>query len=778
MLASIAALALLLQVPAPRVQVTSDRARVGVGEVVLVTITAQSSDPRPVTITVNPPDGLSVIERLESSDADLVSPGSVVTATLTLRMRAMEPGRWPVGPVRALVGGTVTDVAGVIVEVGEPPDISVLVSNPRLRTMLERAPPPVRRGDVTLRLLTSSASVRTGAQVDVVAAAWFPRALRLQLRRPPVLQPPVIGGVWSRAQGAGSGLVTSRRINDEWYDLFVAHQIVFPLAAGTVAVPRALLRFGSAASPDEQTELFDGPGTIVARPLPSGAPTGFAGAVGSGLRLTRRVDGVPRAGEGITVEITVAGRGNASLWPSPELTWPAGARAYPDGTDDAVDVIDGQLGGEKTFRFAVVPARPGALTLPSVSYPYFDPGSDSYREARLEAGSIAVRLADPRVAATPRLALLAEPRRAWARVVARGIPVWGWVLLLLAPVALPALRARRRQRPPRDAHAAGEDRLARVLERLIDPRRHEEIGAALRAHGATAVEVVEVLRVRSALAHAAYGPGAVGVPPSLSREAAVLAARLEALATQASSSSAAAKTARTATALVLLIVAAAPIMRTQQQGTAEAAFARGDFGTAAARFLSRTATSPADAAPWYNLGAASLAAGDETAAAAAFVRAARRAPRDPIIRAAAAALPTTDRAARAARSVPPVSADEAALLGLLCWWCGWIVLWARDRRRWRERGARLRAAGAVLLVVACFLLAGSGWLRARESVPLALLREAVPMRRSPHERGESVGELAMGAAVRMARARHGWTLVEAPAGSGWVPSARLVPLGE
>ena len=46
-------------------------------------------------------------------------------------------------------------------------------------------------------LVASADTVSVGEQVDVVTAAWFPRDLRLQLRRPPTLQPPVIDGVWS-----------------------------------------------------------------------------------------------------------------------------------------------------------------------------------------------------------------------------------------------------------------------------------------------------------------------------------------------------------------------------------------------------------------------------------------------------------------------------------------------------------------------------------------------------------------------------------------------------
>ena len=81
-------------------------------------------------------------------------------------------------------------------------------------------------------LIVSADSVRVGEQVDVVTAAWFPRDLRLQLRRPPTLQPPVIDGVWSYPQATPAGIAATRSIGGRWYDLFVAHQVVFPLLPG------------------------------------------------------------------------------------------------------------------------------------------------------------------------------------------------------------------------------------------------------------------------------------------------------------------------------------------------------------------------------------------------------------------------------------------------------------------------------------------------------------------------------------------------------------------
>ena len=194
---------------------------------------------------------------------------------------------------------------------------------PRLRRLLDRARPPAA-GDASVDLIVSADTVRQGEQVDVVTAAWFPRDLRLQLRRPPTLQPPVIDGVWSYPQATPAGIAATRNIGGRWYDLFVAHQVVFPLLPGRVVVPRATLKYSTPValqffSQEERFALTSQAETLSVRALPdSGRPAGFSGAVGSGLRLERRVSPtVARVGEGVTVELALAGEGNTALWPAP-----------------------------------------------------------------------------------------------------------------------------------------------------------------------------------------------------------------------------------------------------------------------------------------------------------------------------------------------------------------------------------------------------------------------------------------------------------------------------
>ena len=169
----------------------------------MYTARAVSQSSEPMSLTIAPFNGFEIVSRSERTEVSLTG-GPIRTTVLEIRLRALRPGRWQVGPARATQGSETTEAAAIVVEVEPSAAVAATALNPRLRSLLERTPPPPR-GKAAVALVVSADTVRVGEQVDVVTAAWFPRDLRLQLRRPPTLQPPVIDGVWSYPQAAPSG---------------------------------------------------------------------------------------------------------------------------------------------------------------------------------------------------------------------------------------------------------------------------------------------------------------------------------------------------------------------------------------------------------------------------------------------------------------------------------------------------------------------------------------------------------------------------------------------
>jgi hypothetical protein len=764
----------LLQAAAPELHVSVDPDRLSVGEELVYTVRAVSRSAEPMDLSIAPFNGFEIISRSERTEVSL-SGGPTRTTVLEIRLRALRPGRWQVGPAKAAQGREVAEAGALVVDVDPSAAATAPALNPRLRTLLERAPPPPR-GKAAVALVVSADTVNIGEQVDVVTAAWFPRDLRLQLRRPPTLQPPVIDGVWSYPQSAPAGIAVTRNIGGSAYDLFVAHQVVFPLVAGTIAIPRAMLKYSTPLalqffSQEERFALTSRPESLVVHPLPiAGRPADFNGAVGSGLKLERRVTPpAARPGEGVAVELVLAGEGNTALWPPPEVRWPRTARAYVDRVEEQVSTTDGRLGGSKTFRYLVVPDSAGPLTLPAVSYNYYDLAARAYRSATVSASSLPVAVGDESpasVALPPALLPASSPALSWR--IGQAVPDWGWAVIFLIPPLLVLARGRRfhrrRRRPPpaETGLRAAEAKLDAVVRGLVpDPDHRSRVGlaAAVRAAGADVETASRVAAAREQLLARRYGP------PGLPAEDHALVSEVDELVSRLGDSLRGWR-GRGAT-LVIAIVAFTGQVNAQAPPP-EGLYEAGALRAAAEGFARRVELEPAVAAHWYDLGATYYRLGAKGRATAAWIRARRLEPREPTILRALRLTPAPDATSARWTWSPPVTAEELLLLGGLGWvlgWAGW-VLRPRLRDRW-----------TILLVFAAAAgLAGLG-LRLWYRRPIAIVLDQTTLRLSPHGRAPTLGPLEAGGAVRILRWDRGWVLVRAGGSrEGWVTANAIAAI--
>ncbi|HWN19836.1 MAG TPA: hypothetical protein VNO19_13060 [Gemmatimonadales bacterium] len=767
-------LLVLLHLGPPELHVSVDHDKVAVGDELVYTARAVSQSSEPMRLTLAPLNGFEIVSRSERTEVSL-SARAIRTTILEIRLRALRPGRWQVGPARATQGHEMTEAAAIVVEVEPSPAVAATALNPRLRSLLERTPPPPR-GKAAVALVLSADTVRVGEQVDVVTAAWFPRDLRMQLRRPPTLQPPVIDGVWSYPQAAPSGIAVTRNIGGVAYDLFVAHQVVFPLVAGTIAVPRAMLKYSTPLalqffSQEERFALTSLPETLTVRPLPTeGRPADFNGAVGSGLRVERRVT-PPTAhpGEGVAVEVMLSGAGNSALWPPPAIRWPRTARAYADRVDEQVATVDGQVGGVKSFRYLVVPDSIGPLTLPALSYSYYDLAAGAYRSAGTGAASLPVaRGGESASSAALPPALLPSGSPAFTRRVAQAIPDWGWVaLLLLPPLAVfgRGWRPRRRRRvvPPAAGLRGAEEVLDAVVRSLVpdpDHRSRTGLAAAVRAAGGDADTAWRLAAAREHLLARRYGPG------EISEEDAALVAEVQELMDRLGGSLRGWRGRSVVAGLVLGLVAGS---LAAQSPPPEQLYESGSLRAAAEGFARRAELEPTVAAHWYDLGAAHYRLGATGHAAAAWQRARRLEPREPTIRRALRLTPAPDAASARWTWSPPVTPDELLLLGGLGWLAGWIawVLRPRQRDRW-----------AVLLAFSAATTAAGFGLRTWYRRPIGIVLDQTTLRLSPHGRAPALGPVEAGGAVQILKSDRGWVLVRV-AGSreGWVAADAIATIG-
>jgi cytochrome c-type biogenesis protein CcmH/NrfG len=765
------------QARGPELEATLDMDRVAVGEELTYTLRAVSHSPPPTHVTIEPFNGLELVGRTESTELAFGDP-STRTTILEIRLRAVRPGRWRVGPARAVQGRDTVEAAAIVVDVSANRAAVATALTPRLRRLLEHATPPAG-GQPGIDLLASADTARVGEQVDVVTLAWFPRDLRLQLRRPPTLQPPVIDGVWSYPQATPTGIAATRSVRGEWYDLFVSHQVVFPLVPGTTNIPRATLKYSLPValqffSQEERYALSSRAETLVVRPLPEeGRPAGFAGAIGSGLHFERRI--VPasaRVGEGVAVELAVSGEGNLALWPAPDVTWPGTGRAYLERVEEHVTATEGRIGGTKTFRHLLVPDSAGVLALPAVHYEYFDLATGRYQDIGVAPTSIAVVRGGESAATAalpPALLTGAVPSVLWR--LGHPIPDWVWILALVIPPLLATMRwralprVRRRAAPvTRSGLRYAEQELDELLAMLVPEGERwssAAIIAAIRAAGADPELAARVSHTRDRLLARRYGPESViGEDAKLAAEVRDIVARL----------GGAVKSWRrpgTAAGLLALLVGAATLQA--QAPPPERLYESGSLRAAADAFDRRVETNPAVAEQWYNLGATYYRMGQKGRAAAAWLEARRLAPREASVRRALELTPPPDLTSARWTWSPPVTPEELLLVGS----AGWIVAWLG----WALR-PRVRDRWTILLVFAACGILGGLALRAWYRRPVAILVDSATLRLSPHGLAPAIAPVDGGSAVLLLRRTPGWALVRAGgAREGWVPADAVAVVG-
>lgn len=436
-----------------------------------------------------------------------VSVGRVVVFRYTLRAR--RAGSFAIHPPAIEVDGRLhrpPSVRLVVDDAGEPP----VAREP------EGEPPAVFAVN---RVDRRRAWV--GEQITLTFA--FYHDPRVELRDSPDYEPPETPGFW-RIEIDRAPVVSNERLGGRTYHVQRYRYALFPLRAGEHTIGPATVRV---VEPDPARWWTSGrrrtvrtePLTVEIEPLPAGAPDPFAGAVGryrlsGGLRAERVEEGVP-----IELEVTVRGSGNPTTVPAPILpAWP-GIDVGRPSIDAETRVDGGEVGGRKTFRWVLVPSRPGPLALGAARLPYFDPAAGRYVVDTLRLGEIRVAAAAGEEVAEPvgpTLWPAREPKGPPFAGVARSALYWatlggpwlGWLALLgLRRIRdrEPSPAARRREIGARLADA--RESLARERPGAVAAVRAavDDVEAELRRWGGSERVLASVERARGAVTAEAYG---------------------------------------------------------------------------------------------------------------------------------------------------------------------------------------------------------------------------------------------------------------------------------
>ena len=280
-------------------------------------------------------------------------------------------------------------------------------------------------------------------------------------------------------------------IDSNEYRVIELRTVLFPTVQGTVAIKAAALTVPDGTT-GGQGKLEAPPVTVQVRPLPSGPPGGFTGAVGR-FDISAEADSdAGQVNEPVQLRVTVSGEGNIEALPDP--AWPefAGWRVIESPADTDSQVVAGQITGSRIYGIVLVPEQSGELTIPEIGYTHFDPGLEEYVEAATAPIVISVVGADglPEVPPLPDLAAGEEgpemkpikpapPSLSQAgREITGSTLYWAaWILPALVIVGAVLWRRRRARLETARAEALkrnalpdAQESLSRALTTGVDPR--------------------------------------------------------------------------------------------------------------------------------------------------------------------------------------------------------------------------------------------------------------------------------------------------------------------
>jgi hypothetical protein len=118
--------------------------------------------------------------------------------------------------------------------------------------------------------------------------------------------------------------------------------------------------------------------TITVDSLPAGAPAHFEGAVGK-FTLTASVDKQEvKAGDPVTLKVTVSGSGNVKLLTLPQPQLPADLESYEPKVSENISREGGVVRGRKSADYLLIPRNAGRRVIEPMKFTYFDLEKQSY----------------------------------------------------------------------------------------------------------------------------------------------------------------------------------------------------------------------------------------------------------------------------------------------------------------------------------------------------------------------------------------------------------------
>ena len=199
--------------------------------------------------------------------------------------------------------------------------------------------------------------------------------------------PPSFEGFWN--SGVTEQQEYDETITSGSYRVVELRTVLFPSVAGAITIGPGTLSLLDSGSGAPAT-LESSPVTMDIQPLPPSPVPQFNGAVGRFAISAAPATTSEQGGGTVQLAVKVEGEGNIDALNPPK--WPDFQHWRVIETPSVTDsrIIDGTLTGSRTYTLTLLPQFSGDLTIPQISYAYFDPHSEEYHQVATNPISVSV----------------------------------------------------------------------------------------------------------------------------------------------------------------------------------------------------------------------------------------------------------------------------------------------------------------------------------------------------------------------------------------------------
>ena len=363
---------------------TVDRSQVGTGEQFTVTFTVTGADAMGAKNFRAPDFGqLLVLSGPNTSQSYQIINGSMSgSIAYSYVLYARQTGNYTIGPATV-------DYKGNQIK-SQSLQIDVVKGKPQPKQQAPGVNLANIGDNLFIRAITDRQRARLGEQITITYKLYT----RISVSGYDLTKAPAYEGFWSEDldQSRQPTVVNEMYEGKQYRVAVIKRTALFATQAGTLKIApldvQCSVQIQTRRRSNDPFDIFNDPFfqqtqtqqltiksnplTLMIEPLPAHPPEGFTGAVGEYV-FTATVDkNEVRAGDPITLRLTVSGTGNVSLLSLPKPVLPSDLESYEPKISNEITRDGGVIRGKKTAEYLLVPQNPGKRTIEPIQFTYYD----------------------------------------------------------------------------------------------------------------------------------------------------------------------------------------------------------------------------------------------------------------------------------------------------------------------------------------------------------------------------------------------------------------------